>query len=110
MDLYINKLRGEAMALNSDYTLMQEKIKEIKFSLSSRRQQEKMGYKINDEYTLRELKEYRDTVVEFASRMQASIPEMRKMLRLIEEESQKYIDYPDPEEILAEYTRRSLYE
>lgn len=110
MDLYINKVREEAISLNSDYTLMQEKIKEINYFLSGRRQQEKMGYQINDEITLKELKEYRERIVEFASSMQASIPEMRKILRLIEEESQKYIDYPDPEEILAEYTRRSLYE
>jgi hypothetical protein len=110
MDLYINKVREEAISLNSDYTLMQEKIKEMLYFLSGRRQQEKMGCKINDEITLKELKDCRDRIVEFASSMQASIPEMRKMLRLIEEESQRYIDYPNPEEILAEYTRRSLYE
>ena len=110
MDLYINKVRDEARSLDSDYTLMQEKIKEINYFLRGRRQQEKMGYQINDEITLKELKEYRERIVEFASSMQASIPEMRKMLRLIEEESQRYIDYPDPEDILAEYTRRSLYE
>lgn len=110
MDLYIRKLREEVISLDSNYTLMKEKIKEINYFLSGRRQQEKMGCKINDEITLKELKEYRDMIVEFASRMQASIPVMRKMLRLIEEESQRYIEYPDPEEILAEYISRSLYE